>query len=79
MYQNREVRTVERRRKRRFIPIIYFMAEVTAIWLVLTLIELNFNIFEWSMWSLFIFIILFIYSTFKTIHIYKRQKNYPES
>ena len=79
MYQDREIRTVERRRKRIFIPIVYFMAEVTAVWLVLTLIELNFNILEWSIWTILVFILVLSYSALKTVHVYNRQKDYPES
>ncbi len=79
MYQDREIRTVERRRKRIFIPIVYFMAEITAVWLVLTLIELNFNILEWSIWTILVFILALSYSALKTVHVYNRQKDYPES
>ncbi len=79
MYRSKRGRVYERRRKRKFIPAIYFIAEVVLAWLILSLIQLNFNLFEWSIWSLFIFILSVLYSTFKTIHVYRRQKNYPES
>ena len=79
MYRSRRGRVYERRRKRKFIPAIYFIAEVVLVWLILSLIQLNFNILEWNIWSLLIFIVSVLYSTFKTIHVYRRQKNYPES
>ena len=79
MYQDREVRTSERRRKRMFIPIMYFIAEVTVVWLILTLIQLNFNILEWSIWSIIAFIMAISYSALKTVHVYERQKDYPEN
>lgn len=79
MYQNREIRTDERRRKRMFIPIMYFMAEATVVWLVLTLIQLNFNILEWSIWSILFFIMAVGYSALKTVHVYERQKDYPKN
>ncbi len=77
MYQERGIRTVERRRKRMIVPIIYFMAEIIVVWLILVLIQLNFNIAEWSLWSILLFMIVIAYSALKTIHVYKRQKNYP--
>ena len=79
MYRNRRGRVYERRRKRKFIPAIYFIAEVVLAWLILSLIQLNFNLFEWDVWWFLIFIISVLYSTFKTIHVYRRQKNYPDS
>ncbi len=79
MYRNKRGRIYERRRKRKFIPAIYFVAEVVLSWLILSLIQLDFNLFEWSAWSFIIFTISVIYSTFKTIHVYRRQKNYPDS
>ena len=79
MYRSRRGHVYERRRKRKFIPAIYFVAEVVLAWLILSLIQLNFNLFDWDIWWLFIFIASVLYSTFKTIHVYRRQKNYPES
>ncbi len=78
MYQDNEIRTGERRRKRVFIPIIYFIAEVTVAWLVLTLVQLNFNILEWSVWSIVLFVMVVSYSVLKTVHVYERQKDYPK-
>ena len=79
MYQDKEIRRGERRRKRIFIPIIYFIAEITVTWLILTLVQLNFNILEWSAWSIVLFIMVVSYSALKTVHVYERQKNYPEN
>lgn len=77
MYRDKRGRVHERRRKRKFVPSIYFMAEVVLAWLILSLVQLNFNFDEWSIWAVFIFIILVLYSTFKTVHVYRRQKSYP--
>ena len=77
MRNETHVRTGERRRKRMVIPTIYFIAEVVLAWLVLSLIQVNFNIEQWAIWSLLIFIGAVIYSMLKTINVYRRQKNYP--
>ena len=79
MYRDKRGRVYERRRKRKFIPAIYFMAEVVLAWLILSLIQLSFNFDEWSIWAVLIFIVSVLYSTFKTIHVYRRQKNYPSA
>lgn len=70
------VRDAERRRKRIIIPIIYFVAETILVWLVLALIQLNFNMFEWSVWGLGIFLVVLIYSITKTVNIFQRQSEY---
>ena len=78
--RNRKSRRVhERRKKRMIIPAVYFVAEVVLSWLILSLIQLNFNINTWSIWSLLIFIAVVVYSMFKTIHVYRRQRNYTNS
>ena len=79
MYQERGICVVERRRKRMIVPIIYFMAEIIVAWLMLVLIQLNFNIIEWSVWSILFFMMVIGYSALKTIHVYRRQRNYPEN
>ena len=66
----------ERRKKRMFIPALYFIAEMVLVWLVLSIIQVNFDILEWSLWSIIIFTLAMAYSLAKTVHIYKRQKNY---
>ena len=71
------IRDSERRRKRIILPIIYFLAEAILVWLVLALIQVNFNVFEWSLWAIVIFSIGAIYSIIKTANVYQRQNEYP--
>jgi len=66
----------ERRKKRMFIPAFYFLAEMVLTWLVLSIIQVNFDIREWSLWSVIIFILAVAYSLSKKIYVYKRQKKY---
>ena len=72
------MRVGERRKKRMVIPAIYFMVEITLFWLILSLIQLEFDIRDWSAWSIILFVIATLYSIFKTIHVYRRQKDYPK-
>ena len=67
---------IERRKKRMFIPALYFISEMVLVWLVLSIIQVNFDIREWSLWSIIIFTLAMAYSLAKTVHVYKRQKNY---
>lgn len=69
----------ERREKRLIVPIIYLLAEITVFWLVLSLIQLKFDLLEWSVWAIIIFILGIVYSIIKTVHIYERQKDYKKS
>ena len=64
----------ERRRKRLVVPIIYLLAEMMVYWLALSLIQLEFNVRNWAIWAMIIFILGMTYSLIKTVHIYKRQK-----
>ncbi len=66
----------ERRKKRYIIPIIYTLAEITLTWLLISIVMIDFNIYRWSIWGKLIFSIAVIYSIYKMILIYKRQKNY---
>ena len=68
----------ERRRKRLITPIIYFLAEIIFYWLALSLIQLEFNFINWDIWAILIIIVTSIYSVMKTVHIYKRQKDYEK-
>ena len=68
----------ERRKKRLFIPTLYFIMEMVLIWLVLSLIQLKFDFRDWALWSLVIFVLFGIYSFSKTLQVYIRQKNYKE-
>ena len=67
---------IERRKKRMFIPALYFIAEMVFVWLVLSIIQVQFDMREWSLWSAIIFTFAIAYSLAKTVHVYKRQKNY---
>jgi len=69
----------ERRRKRLVVPIIYLLAEMMVYWLALSLIQLEFNVRNWAIWAMIIFILGMTYSLIKTVHIYKRQKGYEKS
>ena len=79
MYREIDVRVGERRKKRMVIPIIYFMAEVVLVWLIFTLIEMNFNVAEWNVLSILVFVTAVLYSTFKTVHVYRRQREYSNN
>jgi len=46
-YKNHQ-RGIERRRKRLVLPMIYFLAEIIFLWLVLALIQVKFNMFDWG-------------------------------
>jgi len=72
-------KVIERRKKRLVIPAIYFILELIFMWLVLTIIELSFNPIDWGMWSQFLMVFFGIYSSFKMIHVYHRQKGYFEN
>ncbi|MBU1668806.1 hypothetical protein KKC13_10345 [bacterium] len=66
----------ERRKKRLITPALYFIAEMVFIFLVLSLIQLNFDIRDWATWSYIVLVIFGLYSLGKTIHVYQRQKSY---
>jgi len=65
----------ERRRKRVFVPIVYFILEIILAWLILSIINVSFDIYFWALWSYYVWFGVFLYSMFKTFRIYKRQKN----
>jgi len=66
----------ERRRKRTFAPIIYMLAEVILAWIILSLINLSFQVQTWEMWSHIVLFFAFIYSGYKTFVVLDRQKEY---
>lgn len=68
----------ERRRRRLLTPAFYFIAEMVLIWLVLSLIQLNFNILMWDGWSYVVGVVFTLYSVLKLLHIYHRQKRYKD-
>ena len=71
---NRKIK--ERRKKRQFIPVIYFILELMFIWLLLSLLQVNFKPMEWQGWSLSIMFLFGLYALFKMINIYNRQESY---
>lgn len=77
-HKNTQLREAERRRKRLFLPIIYLIAEVVLAWLVLSLVQLKFDPSKWSIWAVVLFMIGLVYSITKTVHVFQRQKDYPE-
>lgn len=77
-HKNTKLREAERRRKRLFLPIIYLIAEVVLAWLVLSLVQLEFDPSKWSIWAVVLFMIGLVYSITKTVHVFQRQKDYPE-
>ncbi|HHH51312.1 MAG TPA: hypothetical protein ENK76_02955 [Campylobacterales bacterium] len=68
-------KTQERRRKRVFAPILYFILELTLAWILLSIINVSFDIFSWASWSYGAWFGLFLYWAYKTYLIYERQKN----
>jgi len=76
---NTLVRDAERRRRRMITPIIYFLAEVVSLWLVLVLIQVNFNVLEWNFWAIVVYALGILYSIIKTVNVYQRQKDYSEA
>jgi len=76
---NTRVRDAERRRRRMITPIIYFLAEVVSLWLVLVLIQVNFNVLEWNFWAIVVYALGILYSIIKTVNVYQRQKDYSEA
>ena len=66
----------ERRRKHYITPIIYFLAEVSFIWIILSVVEISFNIVEWNRWAVVALAVVAVYPAYKTVKIFIRQKNY---
>jgi len=66
----------ERRKKRIFLPAIYFILELIFAWLVFVIIQLSYNPIDWDLWSQISMIIFGVYSFLKMLHVYDRQKNY---
>jgi ABC-type transport system involved in cytochrome bd biosynthesis fused ATPase/permease subunit len=64
----------ERRKKRILTPIIYLLLEIILIWLILSIINISFDITSWSTLSHIVVLISFIYFSYKTYKIYQRQK-----
>ena len=66
----------ERRHKHYITPIVYMLSEITIVWLILSIISVDFDINHWQIWAKGVLGIATVYSAIKTIKIYKRQKNY---
>ena len=64
----------EKRRKRVFVPIVYMLAEIILIWILLSLLNISFNVQSWSVISYIILFVAVGYSLYKTVIIYERQK-----
>jgi len=73
---DRQGRVRERRKKRRFIPVLYFISELVVVGLGLVIWEMSFNIQLWSIGSYIVFGLVFIYGLVKTLHVYGRQREY---
>jgi len=66
----------EKRRKRTFAPIIYMFSEVVLAWIILSVINVSFQVQTWEMWSHIVLLFAFIYSGYKTFVVLDRQKEY---
>jgi len=69
----------EQRRKRYLTPMVYMFAELTFMWILLSVVNVSFEITTWKSWSYGVFLIAFAYSTYKTVGIYDRQKDYKRA
>lgn len=78
MMQKTKYTQVEQRRKRFLTPMIYMMSEIILVWLILSIINVSFNIMSWGILSYVVLSIGTVYSMYKTSLIYKRQKGYQE-
>jgi len=66
----------EKRRKRTFAPLIYMFAEVTLAWIILSVINVSFQVQTWELWSHIVLLFAFMYSGYKTFVVLDRQKEY---
>jgi len=67
---------IEQRRKRMVIPFVYMIAEITLVWLVLSFINVSFDLRTWGSVSFVILYLAGSYSLYKTFLVYKRQEEY---
>jgi len=79
MEMRKESTIKERRKKRVFTPIIYFVLECIFVWLVLSLIQVDFDMNSWSLWSKVVLGCFTLYFFMKMRNIYERQKSYPDN
>lgn len=66
----------EKRRKRTFTPIIYMLAEIVFAWILLSIVNISFEVQTWGIGSYIILFLAFSYSVYKTQGVYERQKDY---
>jgi len=66
----------ERRRKRFFTPIIYMLSEIALILILLSVVNISFDIYTWKTWSYVVLSIASLYSAYKTYRVFDRQKDY---
>lgn len=66
----------EKRRKRIFTPIIYMFSEIILAWILLSIVNVSFQIQTWEILSHSILVFAFIYSGYKTYLVFDRQKMY---
>ena len=60
------------RKKRRFAPFVYFMAEMAGIWFLISFWQLTFNISNWSMLATVAIGIVSFPFAVRMIDVYKR-------
>jgi len=66
----------EKRRKHYMTPIIYFLAELSFLWILISVIEITFDIREWKRWAMVALAMGAIYPAYKMLRVFIRQKNY---
>jgi len=69
----------EKRRKRFFTPIIYMLAEFSLAWILLSVVNISFQIQTWNSLSHIALSCALLYSAYKTHAIFERQKNYERA
>ena len=60
------------RKKRRFVPFIYFATEVVGIWFLISFWQLTFNISNWSILAIFAIAIVSFQFALRMIDVYYR-------
>jgi len=60
------------RKKRRFVPLIYFMTEVAGIWFLISFWQLTFNISNWSILAIVAIGIVSFPFAVRMIDVYNR-------
>ncbi len=68
--------THERRKKHYITPLLYMIAEIMLGWILLSFVMVDFRVSQWDLWAKLLLGVVGIYSSYKMIKIYQRQKNY---